>query len=529
MTPPTPRVSAELFASPSPAQSRPLYLRGPEVGADAAATRAESRSSLAPGDILPSAGAPATACAGGDIFAPVPYKGAHSATRAGAHHRGTDGAAAGRPRRRRGRGALRHLSKPDRPRPLFQPTPSRYFPATTPRIAFHSAERRPRRFVTLIVARPLVELRHRLIPGARAHDRLLLPALQRAELPAAGRDVLKMVACRRLQAGSKATARSTPTRPRSPNSSAHLGDSGLKMTTGHFGLDMLEKEPDSRPRHREGRRRRDDLLPLPRPRPAPRPTGAALPTSAGGCKRRRKPYRDAGLGFGWHNHDFEFKAARRRLGRRWRSSKAAPTSMEADIAWVVRGGADPLQWIKTGQAPHRGPCQGHRPRRREADEDGWADVGHGTVDWKALMAALRRIPGRRTSSWSTTTRRTPGASPSARSPPRSNSEGGDHDQAPSASASSAAATSRRPISGSRRCSMASRSAPAPTSRGRGRGPGQGVRRQGAIVDDLLANPDIDVVINLTIPDAHFAVTRARSKPASTSIPRSRSCSPSRRA
>jgi len=27
------------------------------------------------------------------------------------------------------------------------------------------------------------------------------------------------------------------------------------------------------------------------------------------------------------------------------------------------------------------------------------------------------------------------------------------------------------------------------------------------VDDLLANPDLDVVINLTIPDAHFAVTR----------------------
>ena len=27
------------------------------------------------------------------------------------------------------------------------------------------------------------------------------------------------------------------------------------------------------------------------------------------------------------------------------------------------------------------------------------------------------------------------------------------------------------------------------------------------VDDLLANPDLDVVINLTIPDAHYAVTK----------------------
>ena len=32
--------------------------------------------------------------------------------------------------------------------------------------------------------------------------------------------------------------------------------------------------------------------------------------------------------------------------------------------------------------------------------------------------------------------------------------------------------------------------------------------QAQSVDDLLANPDIDVVINLTIPDAHFGVSKA---------------------
>ena len=40
-----------------------------------------------------------------------------------------------------------------------------------------------------------------------------------------------------------------------------------------------------------------------------------------------KPYRDAGLGFGWHNHAFEFETARATApSRRWRSSRAAPTS-----------------------------------------------------------------------------------------------------------------------------------------------------------------------------------------------------------
>jgi len=31
------------------------------------------------------------------------------------------------------------------------------------------------------------------------------------------------------------------------------------------------------------------------------------------------------------------------------------------------------------------------PAGQNADEDGWADVGHGTVDWKTIIAALRNI------------------------------------------------------------------------------------------------------------------------------------------
>ena len=65
---------------------------------------------------------------------------------------------------------------------------------------------------------------------------------------------------------------------------------------------------------------------------------------------------------------------------------------EMDVAWVVRGGADPLAWIARYKdqvtTAHvkdiavKGTC---------ADEDGWADVGHGTMDWKAIMVALRDI------------------------------------------------------------------------------------------------------------------------------------------
>ncbi len=56
----------------------------------------------------------------------------------------------------------------------------------------------------------------------------------------------------------------------------------------------------------------------------------------------------------------------------------------------IRGGTDPVPWIERHGdrivAVHvkdiARPGQG-------LDEDGWSDVGHGTVDWPRLMTSLR--------------------------------------------------------------------------------------------------------------------------------------------
>jgi sugar phosphate isomerase/epimerase len=65
---------------------------------------------------------------------------------------------------------------------------------------------------------------------------------------------------------------------------------------------------------------------------------------------------------------------------------------EMDVAWVIRGGADPLAWIEKYKdritAAH---VKDIAPAGENTDEDGWSDVGHGTVDWKSIMAALRKI------------------------------------------------------------------------------------------------------------------------------------------
>ncbi|TYC64426.1 sugar phosphate isomerase/epimerase [Rhodobacterales bacterium] len=102
--------------------------------------------------------------------------------------------------------------------------------------------------------------------------------------------------------------------------------------------------------------------------------------------------RNAGLRFGWHNHDFEFKAcADGRLPMDILLKAAPSIEWEADIAWIVRGGQDPLAWIeKYSDRLTTAHVKDIAPEGECADEDGWADVGQGTMDWNGIMAALRK-------------------------------------------------------------------------------------------------------------------------------------------
>ncbi len=98
-----------------------------------------------------------------------------------------------------------------------------------------------------------------------------------------------------------------------------------------------------------------------------------------------------GRRFGWHNHDFEFVAAADgSIPQRIILDSAPEIDWEADIAWVIRGGGDPMDWIERyGSRITAVHVKDIAPQGECADEDGWADVGHGTVDWPALIAALK--------------------------------------------------------------------------------------------------------------------------------------------
>lgn len=167
---------------------------------------------------------------------------------------------------------------------------------------------------------------------------------------------------------------------------------GLTMHSGHFGLSQVEDTPDwaLEVAHTLGMKQ----VIVPYVMPADRPTDAAGWKAFGArLQKAGAPIRAAGLDFGWHNHDFEFiKTAEGVLPQTAIFDGGPDLKWEMDVAWVVRGGADPLAWIKdyAGQivAAH---VKDIAPVGQNLDEDGWADVGHGTVDWPTIMAALKSI------------------------------------------------------------------------------------------------------------------------------------------
>lgn len=170
-----------------------------------------------------------------------------------------------------------------------------------------------------------------------------------------------------------------------------LDANGLTMKTAHFGLDMLENEPDRAVSI--ARALGIETIYCPFLMLDDRPNDSAGWEAFG--KRLQKAgeaIRKAGLSFGWHNHAFEFEKLGDGSMPIEHIFKAGPDlEWEADIAWVVRGGADPFEWIdRLGPKITAVHVKDIAAPGGNADEDGWADVGHGTLPWPKLMERLRK-------------------------------------------------------------------------------------------------------------------------------------------
>lgn len=170
---------------------------------------------------------------------------------------------------------------------------------------------------------------------------------------------------------------------------SELDAAGLSMPTGHFSIDALESNPDKVIAF--ARAVGIEAIICPHLVPDQRPRDVEGWTDFG--RRLQKagiPYRAAGFDFGWHNHDFEFATLEDGSVVLDRIFEGGPDlAWEIDIAWVVRGRADPFAWIdKYGNRIIAVHVKDLAPQGENADEGGWADVGHGTLDWGRLMQAI---------------------------------------------------------------------------------------------------------------------------------------------
>ena len=166
----------------------------------------------------------------------------------------------------------------------------------------------------------------------------------------------------------------------------------MTMPSGHFSIDMLENDFDGPTQLRKSSASRSIACPF--IGPDDRPTDAAGWRKFGE-RLARSAGEGAGIDFAWHNHHFEFERCRRHDAEGAHPRRAPDIGWEIDVAWVIRGGADPLKWIDDyGDRIVAVHVKDIAPAGQNADEDGWADVGHGTVDWKGLQAAARQDPGR---------------------------------------------------------------------------------------------------------------------------------------
>lgn len=171
---------------------------------------------------------------------------------------------------------------------------------------------------------------------------------------------------------------------------ALMDQNGLAMPSAHFSIAMLEDEMDKVMDLATtfGVKRIYCPFVMPEDRPSDEAGWAAF---AARLEAVGKAVQAKGLGFGWHNHEFEFVAcADGSIPMQVILDNAPSIDWEADIAWIVRGDADPFEWIqKYGNRITAAHVKDIAPAGENTDEDGWADVGQGTVDWPGLMTALR--------------------------------------------------------------------------------------------------------------------------------------------
>jgi sugar phosphate isomerase/epimerase len=164
-----------------------------------------------------------------------------------------------------------------------------------------------------------------------------------------------------------------------------LKSAGLTMPTAHMGYTQLE---DTAATIGVAETIGIKTIYCPAPPSADFRQGTGDWTALGqGLARIGTALKGAGIGFGYHNHNWEFaKGSDGRVPLDILMSSAPELEWEMDLAWLMKGGQQPEPWFdRYGSRITAIHVKDMAPAGQNAEEDGWADVGYGTIDWPRLF------------------------------------------------------------------------------------------------------------------------------------------------
>ncbi|SCZ60521.1 sugar phosphate isomerase/epimerase family protein [Epibacterium ulvae] len=167
---------------------------------------------------------------------------------------------------------------------------------------------------------------------------------------------------------------------------------GITMPTAHLGVQLFEGGVESVVALTQTLGIKKAFAPYldEAERPTTKEGYAAFAGKLVACAQALAPY---GVIYGWHNHDFEFVPLADGSIPMEVMLEAEPSlHWEVDLGWLLRSGADPVLWLNR----YAGQIQAFHIKDIAAegenlDEDGWADLGAGTLDWAALIATCQRL------------------------------------------------------------------------------------------------------------------------------------------
>jgi sugar phosphate isomerase/epimerase len=173
-----------------------------------------------------------------------------------------------------------------------------------------------------------------------------------------------------------------------PEFASFIKGLGMKAVSGHYGLDIVKSDSFEKT-VAEAKAAGQEYIVLPYLQESDRKTIDDYKKVCETLNKASEVVKKNGMKMSYHNHAFEFQPLEGQIPFDLMLKELDPkkVSMEMDIFWVVNAGHDPFKYFE--KYPGRFD-QWHVKDMDKTDKMRNADVGTGTIDWKAIFAKAKQ-------------------------------------------------------------------------------------------------------------------------------------------